>query len=114
MAACLSLFLLSLLGLPITAGFLGKFYVFNAALESNLIWLAILLGLNSVIAAYYYLRVIVAMYMREPAAEIAVEPVPWTLSVVLWIAAAGTILRRIVPRPHHRLRRQSRAQHQVK
>src|SRR5579864_1298130 len=97
MAACLSLFLLSLLGLPITAGFLGKFYVFNAALESNLIWLAILLALNSVIGAYYYLRVIVAMYMREPAAEIIAEPVPWTLSVVLWIAAAGTVFAGLFP-----------------
>jgi NADH-quinone oxidoreductase subunit N len=97
MAACLSLFLLSLLGLPITAGFLGKFYVFNAALESNLIWLAILLALNSVIGSYYYLRVIVAMYMREPAKEIAVEPVPWTLSVALWIAAAGTVFAGLFP-----------------
>ena len=97
MAACLSLFLLSLLGLPITAGFLGKFYVFNAALESNLIWLAILLALNSVIGAYYYLRVIVAMYMREPATEIIAEPVPWTLSVALWIAAAGTVYAGLFP-----------------
>jgi NADH-quinone oxidoreductase subunit N len=97
LAACLSLFLLSLLGLPITAGFLGKFYVFNAALESNLIWLAILLALNSVLGAYYYLRVIVAMYMREPAAEIAAEPVPWTLSVVLCIAAAGTVFAGLFP-----------------
>jgi NADH-quinone oxidoreductase subunit N len=97
MAACLSLFLLSLLGLPITAGFLGKFYVFNAALESNLIWLAILLALNSVIGSYYYLRVIVVMYMREPATEIAAEPVPWTLSAVLWIAAAGTVFAGLFP-----------------
>ena len=97
MAACLSLFLLSLLGLPITAGFSGKFYVFNAALESNLIWLAILLALNTVIGAYYYLRVIVTMYMREPAAEITAEPVPWTLSVVLWIAAAGTVFAGLFP-----------------
>jgi NADH-quinone oxidoreductase subunit N len=97
MAACLSLFLLSLLGLPITAGFLGKFYVFNAALESNLIWLAILLALNSVIGAYYYLRVIVAMYMSEPAAEIAADPAPWTLSAVLWIAAAGTVFAGLFP-----------------
>jgi NADH-quinone oxidoreductase subunit N len=97
LAACLSLFLLSLLGLPITAGFLGKFYVFNAALESNLIWLAILLALNSVIGAYYYLRVIVVMYMREPATEIAAEPVPWTLSAVLWIAAAGTVFAGLFP-----------------
>jgi NADH-quinone oxidoreductase subunit N len=97
MAACLSLFLLSLLGLPVTAGFLGKFNIFNAALESNLIWLAILLGLNSVIAAYYYLRVIVTMYMREPEHEIAAEPVPWTLTVVLWIAAFGTIYAGLFP-----------------
>ncbi|MGH9681342.1 MAG: proton-conducting transporter membrane subunit, partial [Candidatus Acidiferrales bacterium] len=96
-AACLSLFLLSLLGLPATAGFLGKFYVFNAALGSSLVWLAVLLALNSVIGAYYYLRVIVAMYMREPEEEIAVLPVPWTLSVVLWIAAAGTIYAGLFP-----------------
>ena len=97
MAACLSLFLLSLLGLPVTAGFLGKFYVFSAALNSNLLWLAILLAINSVIGAYYYLRVIVAMYMREPSSEPAAEPVPWTLSVVLWITAAGTVFAGLSP-----------------
>ena len=96
-AACLTLFLLSLLGLPITAGFLGKFYVFNAALESNLIWLAILVALNSVIGAYYYLRVIVAMYMRETATEAPIEPVPASLAVVLWIAAAGTVYAGLFP-----------------
>jgi NADH-quinone oxidoreductase subunit N len=96
-AACLSLYLLSLLGLPILAGFLGKFYVFNAALESNLVWLAVILGINSVIAAYYYLRVMVTMYMREPATEIAALPVSWTLSVVLWITAAGTIYAGLFP-----------------
>jgi NADH-quinone oxidoreductase subunit N len=96
-AACLSLFLLSLLGLPITAGFLGKFYVFNAALESNLIWLAILLALNSIIGAYYYLRVIVTMYMREPETEIAVVAVPWTLAVVLWIGAFATVFAGLFP-----------------
>ena len=97
MAACLSLFLLSLLGMPVAAGFLGKFYVFNAALESNLIWLAIILALNSVIGAYYYLRVMVVMYMREPSQEIAAEPVPWTLAAVLWIAAAGTVYVGLFP-----------------
>ena len=97
LAACLSLFLLSLLGLPVAAGFLGKFYVFNAALENNLVWLAILLALNSVIGAYYYLRVIVTMYMREPGHEIAVEPAPWTLAAALWIAAAGTIYVGLFP-----------------
>jgi NADH-quinone oxidoreductase subunit N len=97
MAACLSLFLLSLLGLPVTAGFVGKFYVFNAALEANLIWLAIILAVNSVIGAYYYLRVMVAMYMREATQDVAAEPVPWTLSIVLWIAAAGTLFVGLSP-----------------
>jgi NADH-quinone oxidoreductase subunit N len=64
-AAVLSLFLLSLLGLPITAGFFGKLYIFAAAVKSNLLWLAILMAINSVIGAYYYLRLIVVMYMRE-------------------------------------------------
>jgi NADH-quinone oxidoreductase subunit N len=97
MAACISLFLLSLLGLPITAGFVGKFYVFNAALDSNLVWLAVLMGLNSVIGSYYYLRVMVVMYMSEPKQETAIEPVPWTLATVLWIAAAGTIYVGLFP-----------------
>jgi NADH-quinone oxidoreductase subunit N len=73
-AAMLSLFLLSLLGLPVTAGFLGKFYVFKAAVDSGLIWLAVLMAINSVIGAYYYIRLIVVMYMREPSAETAVVP----------------------------------------
>jgi NADH-quinone oxidoreductase subunit N len=97
MAACLSVFLLSLLGLPITAGFMGKFYVFNAALESNLIWLAVIMGINSVIASYYYLRVIVAMYMRESTQEVIAEPVPWTLSAVLWFAVIGTVYAGLFP-----------------
>ena len=97
LAACISLFLLSLLGLPVTAGFLGKFNIFNAILESNLVWLAILMGLNSVIAAYYYLRVIVTMYMRESKDDVAVNPVPWTLALVLWIAAIGTVYAGLFP-----------------
>ena len=64
-AAMMALFLLSLLGLPITAGFFGKLYIFKAALKSNLLWLAILMAVNSVIGAYYYLKVIIVMYMRE-------------------------------------------------
>jgi len=96
-AACLSLLLLSLLGLPATAGFLGKFYVFNAALNSHLVWLAVLLAINSVIGAYYYLTVIVVMYMREPEQEISAEPVPWSVSLALLLAAAGTIYVGLFP-----------------
>lgn len=67
-AAAFSLFLLSLAGVPPTAGFFGKLYIVKAAIGADLYLLAVLLLLNSVLAAYYYLRVLVYMYMREPAA----------------------------------------------
>ena len=63
-----SLFLLSLAGFPPTAGFFGKWFVFRAAMEGGFTWLTVIAFLNSVIGAYYYLRVLVFMYMREPAA----------------------------------------------
>jgi NADH-quinone oxidoreductase subunit N len=63
-----SLFLLSLAGIPPTAGFFGKYFVFRAAIDGGFYWLTVIAFLNSVIGAYYYLRVLVYMYMREPAA----------------------------------------------
>jgi NADH-quinone oxidoreductase subunit N len=96
-AACFSLFLLSLLGLPITAGFLGKFYIFNAALASHLVWLAVLLAINSVIAAFYYLRVIVVMYMRAPNQDWAPERVPAAVTFVLSVAALGVVYLGLFP-----------------
>jgi NADH-quinone oxidoreductase subunit N len=96
-AACFSLFLLSLLGLPVTAGFLGKFYIFNAALASHLVWLAVLLALNSVIAAFYYLRVLVVMYMREPQPNSTRERMPWAVTAVLAVSAAGTLYLGLFP-----------------
>jgi NADH-quinone oxidoreductase subunit N len=99
-AAVLALFMLSLLGLPVTAGFLGKFYIFKAALDSHLVWLAVLLAVNSVIGAYYYFRLIVVMYMREPSTEIAaVAPArfPLSVNVVLAITAIGTIYLGLMP-----------------
>ena len=96
-AACFALFLLSLLGLPVTAGFLGKFYIFHAALASRLIWLAVLLAINTVIAAFYYLRVIVVMYMREPNQTWPPVPMPWAVTFVLSIAAAGTFYLGLFP-----------------
>lgn len=74
LAAILTIFLLSLIGIPITGGFFAKFYVFRAALGANLVGLTIIGLINSAIAAYYYLRVIVAMYMREPRAGTAEPP----------------------------------------
>src|SRR5437868_2990669 len=101
-AAALSVYLLSLLGLPVTAGFFGKFYIFKAAVNSHLLSLAVLMAINSVIGAYYYLRVIVVMYMREPSAEAAAAgPVPFPLGVnaVLLITFVGTILFGVYPNP---------------
>jgi NADH-quinone oxidoreductase subunit N len=66
-ALAFSLFLFSLAGVPPTAGFFGKLYIVKAAIGAELYPLAVLLLLNSVLAAYYYLRVLVFMYMREPA-----------------------------------------------
>lgn len=99
-AAVFSLFLLSLLGLPVTAGFLGKFYIFKAAIDSHLIWLAVLMAVNSIIGAYYYIRVIVVMYMREPSAEIAATAparFPLSVNVVLAITAFGAVYFGLLP-----------------
>jgi NADH-quinone oxidoreductase subunit N len=65
-AALMMLFLLSLTGIPPTIGFLGKYYVFVAALQADLAWLAVIGALNSAIAAFYYLRIIWFMYFEEP------------------------------------------------
>jgi NADH-quinone oxidoreductase subunit N len=96
-AACFSLFLLSLLGLPVTAGFVGKFYIFDSALASHLVWLAVLVALNSVIGSFYYLRVIVVMYMREPHQNWAPVRMSWAITVVLLVAAAGTLYLGLFP-----------------
>ncbi len=71
MAVCLTVFLLSLAGIPPTLGFFGKFYMFNAAIGEGLLWLAVWGVINSVISVYYYLRPIVVMYMKEGDAEVA-------------------------------------------
>ena len=105
-AAALSLFLLSLLGLPVTAGFFGKFYIFKAAVNSHLIWLAVLMAVNSIIGSYYYLKVIVAMYMREPAegtAATATIAFPAAVNVVLFISAIGTVYFGLFPNQALRL-----------
>jgi NADH-quinone oxidoreductase subunit N len=99
-AAALSLYLLSLLGLPVTAGFFGKFYIFKAAVNSHLIWLAVLMAINSIIGAYYYLRVIVVMYMREGSAEAMAAPAvrfPVAVNVVLAVTAIGTVYFGLFP-----------------
>jgi NADH-quinone oxidoreductase subunit N len=97
MAACFSIFLLSLMGLPATGGFLGKFYAFKAALDSRLIWLVVIAAINSVVSAYYYLRVMVVMYFNEPEKEFSPLPVRPPVAFVLFLTAAGTIYLGLFP-----------------
>jgi NADH-quinone oxidoreductase subunit N len=72
-ALCLTVFLLSLAGLPPALGFFGKLYLFSAAVNEGLLWLALWGVINSVLAAYYYLRPIVVMYMREGECDISAQ-----------------------------------------
>ncbi len=97
LAGVLTIFLLSLIGIPVTGGFFAKFYVFSAALKSNLVGLTILGVINSAIAAYYYLRVIVVMYMREPQEAAAVTPVSPALGIALAVSLVATIYLGVLP-----------------
>ncbi|HET7441629.1 MAG TPA: NADH-quinone oxidoreductase subunit N, partial [Terriglobales bacterium] len=97
LAATLSLFLLSLIGIPITGGFFAKFYVFSVALKANLVGLTIIAVINSAVAAYYYLRVIVVMYMREPREEAPLAPIPVSLGTALAVTVTLTIYLGVLP-----------------
>ncbi len=97
LAATLTIFLLSLIGIPMTGGFFAKFYVFSAALKANLIWLTVIGVINSAIGSYYYLRIIVVMYMREARKEVPVTPVPFGLGVALALSVAATLYLGILP-----------------
>jgi NADH-quinone oxidoreductase subunit N len=97
-AAMFTIFLLSLIGVPLTGGFFGKFYIFKAALDSHLIWLTVLGLLNSAVGAYYYLRILVVMYMYEPGeAADAAEPLAPSLALALILPALGTLALGIFP-----------------
>ena len=97
LAATLTIFLLSLIGIPITGGFFAKFYVFSAALQAHLLGLVIIGVLNSAVGAYYYLRIIVVMYMKEPREETPVPAVPAGLGIALAISVVATIYLGILP-----------------
>jgi NADH-quinone oxidoreductase subunit N len=92
----LSLFLLSLLGVPLTAGFMGKVMVFGAALDNSeqhpgLVWLVVVGVLNTAISVYYYLRLIVVMFFRERTTEWGAPRVPASVALVLVITVAGVL-----------------------
>ena len=97
LAATLTIFLLSLIGIPMTGGFFAKFYVFSAALQANLVGLTIIGVLNSAVGAYYYLRIIVMMYMREAREDVAAIPVSPTLGGALAISVTATLYLGLLP-----------------
>jgi NADH-quinone oxidoreductase subunit N len=97
-AALFSIFLLSLIGVPLTGGFFGKFYIFKAALDANLVWLTVVGLLTTAVAAYYYLRLLVVMYMKEPGDDMNdLPPLAAGTRVALWISAALTLILGIFP-----------------
>jgi NADH-quinone oxidoreductase subunit N len=98
-AACLTVFLLSLSGFPATAGFFAKFYVFRAAVHSHLIGLTIVAVLNGVVSVYYYLRLVVMMYMREGRTQASTASLPWPLGVALAVSLLGIFYLGLYPSP---------------
>ncbi|MBI3814577.1 MAG: NADH-quinone oxidoreductase subunit N [Nitrospinae bacterium] len=110
-AAAMSLFLFSLAGIPPTAGFMGKFYIFSAAIKSGYIGLAIIGVINSVISVYYYLRITIAMYMqesgvgsRESGVSLAFSP---AMVIALIIAAYGVLRLGLFPSAYIAMAQQS-------
>jgi len=96
-ALLLALFLLSMIGVPLTGGFLAKFYAFKAAIEGDLIWLTALGLLMNAVAAYYYLRVLVVMYMQEAPAGVETPPLGGALRLALYMCALATVALGVVP-----------------
>jgi NADH-quinone oxidoreductase subunit N len=99
LAVVLTGFLLSLVGIPPLAGFVGKFYLFGAAVRGGYVWLAVIGVLNSALAAYYYLRVLVYMYMREPEGAAAAWTPSFAGALALAIALVGIVLLGVIPAP---------------
>ena len=96
LALAMALFMLSLTGLPPTVGFIAKFYVFRAALETGYLWLALVGALTSLVSAFYYLRVVVVMYMQEGEAQAFSQP---ALNIAVGLTALATLVFGLLPAP---------------
>jgi NADH-quinone oxidoreductase subunit N len=94
MALAMAFFMLSLTGIPLTGGFAAKFYVLRTAVEANLVWLAIVGVVTSVISAFYYLRVVYLMYMYEGEATLIRKP---ALVTAVWVTAVVTLFLGVLP-----------------
>jgi NADH-quinone oxidoreductase subunit N len=96
LALALTLCLISLIGMPPAAGFMAKFYIFSGAVQHGLLWLVVIAVINSVISAYYYLRVVKVMWLGEPASEEKV-PSSGALRLALSLSCLGVLLLGIIP-----------------
>ena len=96
-ALAFAVFLVSLTGIPPTIGFIAKFYVIQPVLDAGLAWLAVVIALNAVLAAFYYLRVVVRMYMYDPEGAVPRLVSPRLLSTSLGVASAAVVILGIVP-----------------
>jgi len=97
LAASMALFMFALAGIPPTAGFVGKFYIFSAAIKAGYIWLAIIGVMNSLVSVYYYLRITVLMYMKPAEAELGPVSFSPAQTAVVAVTAAGVLLIGIFP-----------------
>jgi NADH-quinone oxidoreductase subunit N len=98
LALALAIFMFSLSGVPPTAGFFGKLYVFLAAINAQLAWLAVIGVVTSVVSAFYYLRVVKVMYFDEPAAAFD-RPISAELKGVVFVTAVVTLFFFVLPGP---------------
>ena len=97
MGIALCIFLFSLMGLPPTAGFTGKFYIFAGAIKAGFVWLAVLGVLNSAVSLYYYLRVMVQMYFKDPEEDFAWVSVNLPTMISIVVSIVGVLYLGVVP-----------------
>jgi NADH-quinone oxidoreductase subunit N len=97
LALLMAFFMLSLTGIPLTAGFVGKWYVFWSAMNAGLTLLAVIGVLTSVVGAFYYVRVIVKMFLEDGEADISMPRLPVSLGAVVVITALGTLVFGVLP-----------------
>ena len=97
LAATMAIFMFALAGIPPTAGFVGKFYIFSAAVQAGYIWLAIIGVMNSLVSVYYYLRITVLMYMRPAEADLGPIPFTYGLTAAVVVTAVATLAIGIFP-----------------
>jgi NADH-quinone oxidoreductase subunit N len=96
MSIALTLCLVSLIGMPPAVGFMAKFYIFSAAVQNDLLWLVVIAVLNSVISAYYYLRVVKVMWMGEPVSQEKVDSSA-ALKIALALSCLGVLVLGLIP-----------------